>query len=141
MSNYTKSDLEQFPIKSAITFGTVSEHDNVQWTGTIVGFTNYQIAKTIQDIDPYYADVKKDYPNMAPRDELTYMLLSVTESGATVTRVFATEWIDYSTLERLNTDRYFDIRLHEVEESVASTILNMLRQYGYRVEIVAKNNA
>lgn len=123
------SDLK---VGETIRFKTLSPHDNVLWTGKISSLCDYDVAKTFQDVDTYYWDVKKVNPELGTKEALHYFLLKVLENELqATTRVFALEWIDPSTLERIMENTYKDVRIYDIDSSKVEDILNLIKSHGY----------
>lgn len=124
-------------VGETVRFKTLSTHDNVLWTGKVVSLCDYEIAKTFQDIDTYYWDIKKIKPEMATKEALHYWVLKVLENELNATtRVFAREWIDISTLERIMENTYKDIRVYDIDSSKAQDVLVMLKAHGYTCQLI-----
>lgn len=129
-------DPSSIQVGETIRFKTLSPHDNVIWTGKVSSICDYKIARTFQDVDTYYWDVKKVHPTMDTKEVLRYILLEVLENdNSTVTRVFALEWIDVSTLERVKENTYRDFRVFDIDDSKAQDVLVMLKSHGYVVQV------
>lgn len=121
-----------------IRFKSISTHDNVIWTGKVVGIVNYDIARSIEDIDTYYLDVKKYNADLKAKEALTYLVLHVAENETTtVTRVFATAWIDEGSLEIVEENTYVTIKVYDVNSDRAKDILTAIQDLGYVAEIVS----
>ena len=121
-----------------IRFKSISTHDNVILTGKVVGIVNYDIARAIEDVDTYYLDVKKYNPDLTAKEALTYLVLHVAENDTTtVTRVFATAWIDAGSLEIIEENTYVTIKVYDVSEDRAKDILAAIQDLGYVAEVVS----
>lgn len=121
-----------------IRFKSISVHDNVIWTGKVAGVVTYDIARAIEDVDTYYLDVKKYNPDMQAKEALTYLVLHVAENDTTtVTRVFATAWIDAGSLEVIEENTFVTIKVYDVSADRAKDILSAIQDLGYTAEIVS----
>ena len=121
-----------------VRFKTLSTHDNVLWVGKIIAVCEYIVARKFQDIDTYYQDVLKVQPDMGSKETLTYIVLLVSENGATATeRVFAIEWIDKASLEIIVENTYVDIRIYDINRTKANDAVLALSSMGYVSEITA----
>lgn len=125
-------DPSSIVIKQDIKFKSLSDHDTVAWEGTVAGFLNYDAAKTMEDILPYYREAKKAITDLPPIEELTFFILKLDENTAiTKYRVFALEYIDPSTLriQDVHSDLYF--KVYATPESEVPTIITLLKAHGY----------
>lgn len=125
------NDIE---IGQTISFKSISQYDNVEWRGVIVGFGDYNLIRSLQDILPYYQNVKKTKPDILPIDRLNYIILDVYENIKTTStnrRVFAKEWIDVSSLKIVNVHNHIDLRIFNVEQHQLQIILDLLNANGY----------
>lgn len=127
-------DVNSLAIGQTIAFKTINQYDNVEWRGVIKGFGDYELISNMQDVLPYYQNVKKTNPSMAPITNLNYIVLDAYENVKTINtnrRVFAKEWIDPSSLKIINIYNYLDIRVLNVEADQLSTVLTILNDHGY----------
>lgn len=124
-----------------IRFKSINPHDNVRWYGIISGICDYNIARQFQDVDTYYQDVKRSTSNIVAKEEAKYIILKVPENdGSTYTiRVFATDWIDASTLETVEENTHVTIRVYDIDSSKAIDILTTITAMGYTAEIVSED--
>lgn len=121
-----------------VRFRTLSPHDNVLWLGKITAICDYNIARKFQDIDTYYQDVLKVKSTMGARESLTYVILSVSENGATATdRVFALDWMDPATVEVVVENTYVDIRVYDINSTKAEDVVSAISAMGYVSKVVA----
>lgn len=131
-------DPTDIQVGETIRFKTLSPHDNVLWTGKVNSLCDYEIAKTFQDVDTYYWDVKKVVPELAAKEALHYLIIKVLENELnSTTRVFAREWIDPSSLERIMANTYKDIRVYDIDSSKAQDLIVMLRAHGYTCQVIS----
>lgn len=127
-------NLNDLTIGQTIAFKSISQYDNVEWRGVIVGFGDYNLIRSLQDVLPYYQNVKKTKPDILPIDRLNYVILDVYENTKTTVtnrRVFAKEWMDVSSLKIVNVHNYIDVRVFNVEQNQLQTILDLLNSNGY----------
>ncbi len=130
-------DPSTLTIGQTVQFKSISDHDNVVWTGTILGICCYAAVVLTEDVVPYYKEVAKSYPELPQLDGLTFLQLSVSENGEqSRTRYFAREWIDTSTLKIVEDNTSFDIRVYDLDSAQSETILELLRSHGYTVAVV-----
>lgn len=120
---------DELRIGDRIKFRSISDHDHVTWQGKIVGFFSYNTL--LGDLRPYYAEVKKQVPDLKDMELLNYFMLEI--AGTTKKRnvVFAKEYIDISTLEKIDVDLVLDIKVALTNKDEIPTILNLLKSNGY----------
>ena len=130
-------NVNQLSKGQTVRFRTKSPHDNVLWTGKITAVCDYDIARKFQDIDTYYQDVLKVEPSMGARESRTYLILRVSENGATATeRVFALEWLNPATVEVVVENTYVDIRVYDINKTKAEDVMTAIAAMGYTSKIV-----
>lgn len=123
-------------IKDNIRFRTKNPHDNVTWEGRIVSICDYDTARQSGDVDVFYQEVKRVDNTLSDKENLTYLILKIRENDSVSTkRVFALDWIDVSTLEKVEENSYVDFRVFDVNASKANDILKAISALGYTVEI------
>lgn len=124
---------DQIQLGQTIRFTTVNPHDNIVWQGTVVGFCNYDIAKLISDIDSYSQEIQRSKVSVDDKTTLKYLVLSVDENqtGVYTKRVFATTWIEPSSLEVVTVGENVDIRIYDVSPEKIEDILQMISSAGY----------
>jgi hypothetical protein len=127
--------VNDIAIGDNIRFKSISTHDNVYWVGTVTGICNYDNARRFSDVDTYYAEVART-TELPAKEKLTYILLNVTETNGIVTRCFAKEWIDQSTLEKVATNTYALIKIYDINDSKLKDVINYIRALDYAVEKV-----
>lgn len=119
-----------------IRFKSIAVHDNVYWTGKITGIVNYELARTIADVDTYYLDVKKYNSSIKAKESLTYLVLQVAENETTsTTRVFAIEWIDTASLTIVDENTTTTIVVYDISDNTAKELLKTIQGMGYTAEI------
>ena len=99
--------IDELKIGQTISFKTYNQYDNVEWRGIIVGFGTYSLVQKLEDLLPYYQNVKKTQSNMADISELSYIIFDMYENisdDIKNKRIFAKEWIDQSTLKLIDTN-------------------------------------
>lgn len=133
--------VDDIVIGDKIRFKTVSPHDNVYWRGTVISICTYEVARLFNgsNIDIYYQDVKRINPTMKDKATLTYIVLQVSQSESSSENVvFAKEWVDEGTLEKIDDTTYRDIRIHGIDSSKIGDIIKLIATTypGYPVEEV-----
>lgn len=129
---------DDIDLRQTIRFKTINPHDNVRWSGQLLSMCTYELAKAIADVDAYYQDVVRANSDTSfpAKENLTYLILSVDENnGASRKRVFASEFVDMSTLEIVNQNTYLDIRIYDIDRAKAQDILSYILACGYTAEI------
>ena len=125
-------DPTTLKLKDHIKFKSISSKDTTAWSGEITSFCTYKDALLREDILPYYREVKKEFVNLAPIEELTFIVLRITENGTTSTfRVMALEYIDKTSLVR--NDPYTDLvfTVYGTPATEVKTIITLLAAHGY----------
>ncbi len=125
-------DMNSLEIGQTILFKSISDYDNVTRRCIIEGFANYSLAKKYEDILPYYQEVKKTNPSIAPIEKLSFMILKIYENNTPTNEIiFAKEWIEPSSLQILVENKYVDIRVYEIDSNIAKTVMDILKSNGY----------
>lgn len=135
----TVQKVNDILVGDEIRFKTNSPHDNVVWSGTVIGICGYTIARNFYDVDSYYSDVKKYNPTVKAKEAAEYLILQVATSDKSTTNVaFAKDWVDESTLEHISTGDYVDIRIYNISKDKAIDILTSIQSsyIGYVAEIL-----
>lgn len=123
-------------IGQVVRFKTLNPHDSIYHTGKIKSICDYNVARIFDDIDVYYQEVKREVPSLGDKQSLTYWLLDVSENSASsVTRVFALEVVDVSTLEVVAENTYTDIRVYDIDDAKAQDVVAAIKALGYICEI------
>lgn len=137
------ADLVSFDdlrIGTTISFKTYNGYDSNTWRGIINGIGDYTFAKGMDDLIPYYQNVKKSIPNMPAIENLTFYSMSVYENSLTKTtgkRVFAKEWIDQSSIKIIDMNSHVDFRVFNITASNKQTIIDILSDHGYSCSIIS----
>ena len=136
---------EQIQLNDIIKFRTLSPHDTVTWSGEVISICDYDIALLFgQDIIAYYQDINRNTLGGLPAKEtLTYFVLKVSVTDVannTVSekRVFAYEFIDVSTLERISEQTYTDYRVYDISPDKREDVRNAINSLGYVVDILTQ---
>lgn len=135
----TVQKVDEIKVGDEVRFKTNSPHDNVVWSGTVIGICGYAVARNFYDVDSYYADIKKHNSSVKSKEAAEYLLLQVPTSDNSTTNVaFAKDWIDASTLEHISTGDYIDIRIYNISKDKATDILRYIQSsyVGYVAEIL-----
>lgn len=128
--------LSDLAIGQSVSFMCNHPTDANIYQGTIAGITTYAVAKSQEDLIPYYREVAKNIPTMAPIENLTFILLASTNNGVTTTIARALEWITESSLIIITKAQQFDIRIYNRPSTEVSTVLDLLRSHGYSCALV-----
>ena len=132
--------INDLAIGQTISFKTYNQYDKVEWKGLIVGFGNYSLVSKLEDLLPYYQNVKKTQSNMADISELNYIIFDMYENITAETtnkRVIAKEWIDQSTLRLIDIHKTLDIRIFNVGEADSTKIIDILGDHGYSCSVLS----
>lgn len=124
-------DINSIAVGDRIRFKTKAVHDNVYWSGTVTAICGYDIARQFggQNLDIYYQDVKRVDSTLRAAENLTYFILKATlADGTTTSEVFATEWVDLSTFEHVNSTGYKDIRVYGIDDSKIQDVLGTIQE-------------
>lgn len=129
---------DQIQINDIIRFKTLSPHDNVLWSGEVLSLCDYEVASLFgTDIVAYYQDVSKYVEDLPSKESLNYFVLKVASSEAiSERRVFALEWIDISTLERVDEYTYTDFRVYDISDDKLADVKGVINSLGYVVDIL-----
>lgn len=129
---------DQIQLNDIIRFKTLSPHDNVLWSGEVLSKCDYEVASLFgTDITAYYQDIKRYITNLPSKESLTYIILKVAKNEATSEKhVFALEWIDVSTLERIEEHTYTDFRVYDIGEDKKEDVRQAINALGYVVDIL-----
>ena len=129
---------DQIQINDIIRFKTLSPHDNVLWSGEVLCLCDYEVASLFgTDIVAYYQDVSKYVEDLPSKESLNYFVLKVASSEAiSERRVFALEWIDISTLERVDEHTYTDFRVYDISDDKLADVKGVINSLGYVVDIL-----
>lgn len=124
-------DINSIVVGDRIRFKTKAVHDNVYWSGTVTAICGYDIARQFggQNLDIYYQDVKRVDSTLRAAENLTYFILKTTlADGTTTSEVFATEWVDLSTFEYVNSTGYKDIRIYGIDDNKIQDVLGTIQE-------------
>lgn len=124
-------DISSIVVGDRIRFKTKAVHDNVYWSGTVTAICGYDIARQFggQNLDIYYQDVKRVDSTLRAAENLTYFILKTTlADGTTTSEVFATEWVDLSTFEYVNSTGYKDIRIYGIDDNKIQDVLGTIQE-------------
>ena len=124
-------DINSIVVGDRIRFKTKAVHDNVYWSGTVTAICGYDIARQFggQNLDIYYQDVKRVDSTLRAAENLTYFILKTTlADGTTTSEVFATEWVDISTFEYVNSTGYKDIRVYGIDDNKIQDVLGTIQE-------------
>ena len=129
-------DKDTLTVGQSVAFKCNHPTDANLYEGMIDGIVNYAVARTLEDLVPYYSEVAKNIPTMLPIDKLSYIILSITKDGVTTQVARAKEWITDSTLKVIEQDVRFDIRIYGSPVNEVQTILDLLQTHGYECALV-----
>lgn len=129
-------DPDTLTIGQNIRFKTLSPHDNVLWSGKIKAITDYSIAKNYSDVDTYYQDIVRNGIELAAKENLSYLLINISEdTNVNTIRVFATAFLDVSTLEIIDVNTYITFKVYDISSDKAKDLLTTIQSLGYVAEI------
>ena len=129
-------DPDTLTIGQNIRFKTLSPHDHVFWSGKIKAITDYSIAKNYSDVDTYYQDIVRNGIELAAKENLSYLLINISEdTNVNTIRVFATAFLDVSTLEIIDVNTYTTFKVYDISSDKAKDLLTTIQSLGYVAEI------
>lgn len=129
-------DPDTLTIGQNIRFKTLSPYDNVLWSGKIKAITDYSIAKNYSDVDTYYQDIVRNGIELAAKENLSYLLINISEdTNVNTIRVFATAFLDVSTLEIIDVNTYTTFKVYDISSDKAKDLLTTIQSLGYVAEI------
>lgn len=126
-------DGNDVQVGDKIKFRTINTYDTNVWSGDVVGFCNYTMAKAYTDVVAYHTNVLKDNDIPDPVTELDYMIVKTIEGAF---RAFAIEWVQPTTLVIVDTTSNVTIKVFNVPSEEQTTILTLLRDNNYKCSIV-----
>lgn len=115
-----------------VSFTSINPRDSVTWTGEIIAIGKYNAVKNIEDLIPYYNEVKKVLPSMEPYTELTYIVLNYYQDNKTNEKVFALPWLNLSSIKILDTDKYFYIKIYDRDTTEVQGVIDLLTAHEYK---------
>ena len=115
-----------------VSFTSINPRDSVTWTGEIIALGKYNAVKNIEDLIPYYNEVKKVLPSMEPYTELTYIVLNYYQDDKTNEKVFALPWLNPSSIKVLDTNKYFYIKIYDRDTTEVQEVLDLLTSHEYK---------
>ena len=133
----TITDIRSLEMGTDISFTTKHTADGNTYQGTLIGFGNYSVVRSLMDILPYYQGVKKAVPDLAPMTELEYFIIEylqediVDGSKSTKTFVCAFDWVESSSVTVISLREHFDIRIYNRPASEAAKVVELLQSHGY----------
>ena len=131
-------DPSKLAIGDTVRFKTKAPHDNVMWYGIVNGTVSYDIARQIEDVDTYYDEVKKEFPELDAKETLSYLVLKTTENDVTVTRAVALPLIDQSTLTKVAENTYTTIRIYDLDSSKVNDVIEAIKSMGYTAAVITE---
>lgn len=126
-------DGQTVSVGDKIKFRTINSYDTNVWTGDVMGFVNYDIAKLHTDVVAYHTNVLKTNPDVDPAAELDYILIKTTEG---VVRAYAVDWVQPTTLVIVDTSNNITVKVYNVTAEQGVTILTLLKDNNYSCEII-----
>lgn len=126
-------NLNTLAVGDTIAFRSANPLDNVQWQATITGICSYDVVQNLrEDMLPYYREVKKVIPTMNPIDQLTYFAMKYFQDGKVARLVMAMDWIEPSSVQKIELNSYFDIRIYDLSDDHAQIILDLLAANNFK---------
>ena len=130
-------NLDTLEVGDTISFRSINPLDNVLWQGTITGICSYDIVQNLRDdLLPYYREVKKTLHDMLPIDQLTYFTLKYFQGDKVGRLVIAKDWIEPSSVQKIDITNHFDIRIYDLDSVQAQTILELLTANNIKAALV-----
>lgn len=131
-------NIDDLKVGDVISFTSRNPMDNVLWQGTITGICAYNVVQHLRnDLVPYYQETKKVLHDLEPVDKLEYLVLSINQEGAVSTLVMAKDWIEPTSVIKIEISKKFDIRIYDLDTEQAQTVLDLLRANGFKSALVS----
>ena len=129
MSSYITTD--QLKVDQNISFKSINPQDLVEWSGKIISIGKYDAVKGLADLIPYYSQCKKINKDIIYYTEATYIVVQYTQNSITALKVMALDWIEESSLQLLDADAYFYLKIFNLSPSTyANTVIDLLNANG-----------
>jgi hypothetical protein len=126
-------DLETLKLGQIISFQSKEVHDLTTKTGTIKAIGGYDVIKDIVlDVVPRYQAIRKQFPSMAPIDELEFFVVELYQDGKTTKYAIAKDWIEPTSVQIIEQVRTFKVILYDVDERQINEALDLLRIHGFK---------
>ena len=124
---------------SSIEFTTYNQYDAGRvWAGRVVGMTRYAVASKLDDIEKYNVEVEKSPtgPSTILLEDEIYIILEL-KSDATVgeQKAFAVSWINEGSVNVIETNNTFDVRILDAPVTAIATVLQLLQDNGFRAKL------
>ena len=130
-------DLDTLVVGDTISFKSINPQDNVLWQGILTGICAYSVVQNMRtDLVPYYRAVKKLLPTMEPIEELTFFTFKIYQDGKSSTLIMAKVWIEPTSVQKIEINKMFDVRIYDLDAANATTVLNLLTANGFKVGLV-----
>lgn len=121
-------DLNTLAVGDTISFSSINPNDNVLWQGTIIGICGWAVVEHMQsDLLPYYRAVKKVLPEMDILDNLKFFVIRYSQGEKSGKLVMAQDWIEPSSVQKIDINQIFDIRIYDLPKDQIQTILDLLK--------------
>ena len=113
--------------------------DQQTYEGKIVSISDYSVVKNMEgDLIPYYREVAKQIPGIAPYSTLQYLVLEYEQNANTLRIVRAAEWIVPESIVIYDPTASFDIRVYNLDkDKYGQKILDILKANGYLCNLVS----
>ena len=133
-------DINKLQLGDIIAFKSLNPYDAVKWRGKITGFGDYNLVKYMEDLVPYYQQVKKHVATIPNLENLSFIIVDCYENLTTevsTRRIFAKEWIDASSLTLIDLNRHMDIRIFDVGETDINRIKDLLSDHNFSMSVIS----
>ena len=73
---------------------------------------------------------------MEPIEELTFFTFKIYQDGQSRTLIMAKVWIEPTSVQKIEINKRFDVRIYDLDAANATTVLNLLTANGFKVGLV-----
>lgn len=132
-------NVNSITIGQRLRFMLLSPHDTSYHQGTVVSLCDYDSAKRYSDIDVEYSMLTKSGKEVEHKEADIYVVLKYTSiDGVSQLTAYGRSWIDPATLEVVDENTYYDIRVYDIAESVAQDVVKSIEAMGYAASLIKK---
>jgi len=121
-------DSKNVNVGDRISFKTINAYDTNLYTGNVIGFGDYQVAKGYYDVVTMYFEIAKTASSLIPAEESIYMLVRLPNSD---TIAIAVNWVEPTTLSLITVTEHQRITIYNVPADEIPTVLQLLRDNNY----------
>lgn len=126
-------DSKDISVGDEISFKSINTYDNNLYTGHVVAFGDYSIAKGLYDVVTDYFEITKVTTGLPAAEESTYVIVKLTNGDI---MAIATDWVEATTLTIITVLEHQNIVVYNRPIGEVPTILQLLRDNGYACDHV-----